>query len=58
METWIEQAVESWRVNHRVDLYLLDAISLDALTESGHKLDDAVLYGQWEWSMSCNSFIA
>ena len=21
-----------------------------ALTESGHKLDDAVLYGQWDWS--------
>jgi uncharacterized damage-inducible protein DinB len=21
-----------------------------ALTESGHKLDDAILYGQWEWS--------
>ncbi len=83
MEAWIEQAVETWHINNRVNLYLLEAISPEALsgmlplartrtvarmfvhisheayhrgeicvalTESGHKLDDAVLYGQWEWS--------
>ncbi len=32
METWIAQAVETWQINNRVNLYLLDAIPPDALT--------------------------
>ena len=82
MDTWIEQCIETWRINNRVNLYLLDAIPPDALqsmlpsartrtvarmfvhsheayhrgeicvalTESGHRLDEAILYGQWDWS--------
>ena len=31
METWIEQCIETWHINNRVNLYLLDAIPPDAL---------------------------
>ena len=33
----------------QVPVFASSAASL-ALTESGHKLDDAVLYEQWDWS--------
>ena len=32
METWIAQRVDTWQINNRVNLYLLDAISPEALT--------------------------
>ncbi len=32
MEIWIEQSVDTWRINNRVNLYLLDAIPAEALT--------------------------
>ncbi len=32
MGTWIEHCVETWRINNRVNLYLLGAISPEALT--------------------------
>ncbi len=62
-ETWIAQCLETRQINNLVNLYLLDVIPVEALasvlpsgrtrtvalTESGHKLDDAVLYEQWDW---------
>jgi uncharacterized damage-inducible protein DinB len=63
MEPWIEQCVDTWRINNRVNPhpvgFLGYMISHEAyhrgeicvaLTESGRKLDDAILYDQWDWS--------
>jgi len=32
MEAWMAQVVETWQINNRVNLYLVDAIPPEALT--------------------------
>ena len=55
----LDQLVESWQINHRVTLKLLNVARqlahhrgsmLLTLKQTGHKLSDELRWGLWDWA--------
>jgi hypothetical protein len=43
----VDEVLDAWRINHRVNLRLIDNISDEE--QCGHPVDQAVRYCIWDW---------